>query len=127
MALAASSNGAPSACAAAAIASGGVRPPLCSALNRTQIWMPKSTPSPTNSGMNATEIRLNRPTASNPTALVTTSPATIVARIAPTSRTDRVANHNVASIATSMTAPTTPILSSSVANSSSDNGTSPVS
>jgi hypothetical protein len=77
--------------------------------------------------MKATEIRLNRPIASRPTAVVTISPAMIVIMIAPTSLTERVASHSVSSIAPSMTIATSPMFSCSVANSSSASGTSPVS
>ncbi len=71
-------------------------------------------------------MRLNRPMTSSPTAVVTTRPATIVPMIAATSRTDRVASQSVSSMAPIMTKATTPIFSSSVANSWSASGTSPV-
>ena len=76
--------------------------------------------------MNAIEIRLSRPTASNPAASVTSSPIAIVTMIAATSFIDRVASHRVANMAASITPATSPILFCKVANSSSDSGTSPV-
>ena len=49
-----------------------------SARLRTLNWMLKSTPSPTNSGMKATEMRLKRPVASRPMAAVRTRPISVV-------------------------------------------------
>ena len=68
--------------------------------------MPKSTPSPTNSGMNATEIRLSWPTASSPSAVVTIRPAMVVPRIAVTIRHERIASQSVSSIAKIIAPPT---------------------
>jgi hypothetical protein len=97
-----------------------------SALKRTANWMPKSTPSPTNSGMKATEITFSRPTASSPSASVMTSPVTMVPMIAATIRPDRTASHRQPSIATTITAPISPMPSRIEPNSSSASGTSPV-
>ena len=107
-------------------AANGASPATRSALKRTLTWIPKSTPSPTNRGMNATEIRLKVWTASNPVAAVRISPTAVVATIASTVFAERVANHKAISNAATMIAPTSPIFSCSEPNSSSDSGTSPV-
>ena len=98
-----------------------------SARQRTLNWMPKSTPSPTNSGMKATEIRLNRPTAASPSAAVMVSPTTVVSRMATIIRTDLTANHSMSSMETSIVPVISPTCCFSDENCSSFNGTEPVS
>ncbi len=97
-----------------------------SARKRTISWMPKSMPRPTNSGMKATDIRLNRPTAARPTPMVITSPARVVTRMQASMRNDRVASHSIRNTAASMAQETSQALSFREANSSSDSGVSPV-
>ena len=87
--------------------------------------MPKSMPSPTNNGMNATEIKLKRPTIASPSAAVTTNPAAVVARIAPIIAADRVAIHSSAVTAASIATPIITAPSPRLANSSSASGTGP--
>jgi hypothetical protein len=88
--------------------------------------MPKSTPRPTNNGMNATEIRLNRPMISRPAPAVRIRPTTVVARMATISRTDFTANHSISTMEPSMTEVIRVARCFSEANCSSFSGTEPV-
>ena len=97
-----------------------------SARLRTLNWMLKSTPSPTNSGMKATEIRLKRPTASRPMAAVMTRPISVVQRIAIVMRVERTASQRMPTSAVAMATVIRPASSASEANSSSASGTWPV-
>ncbi len=97
-----------------------------SARKRTLNWMPKSTPRPTNSGMKATEIRLNRPTVMRPAAVVSRRPIRVVSRIAPTNRADFTASPSMTSTARPIEPVTSQARSVSEANSSSERGTEPV-
>ncbi len=103
-------------------------PTFCnrSARKRTISWMPKSMPSPTNSGMKATEIRLKRPTAARPTPMVMTRPARVVVRMQASILSERVASHSISSTAPSMEPDTSHARSARDENSSSDSAVSPV-
>ena len=57
--------------------------------------MPKSMPSPTNSGMKATEMTLKRWKMSRPSAAVQTRPTKVVTRMQTISRAERTASHSI--------------------------------
>ena len=70
---------------------------LATALSRKRMpnWMPKSTPIPTNSIANATEMMLSAPTISRPSAAVTTRPPSRSTNTASTSFIERSASHRI--------------------------------
>ena len=88
--------------------------------------MPKSTPSPTNSAANATEIRLSCPTITSPSAAVMTRPHKVVVSTAMMSFGERKARNRISVIAAIVTVLLSPAFSATVANSSSASGACPV-
>ena len=92
----------------------------------TPYWIEKSTPRPTNSTMNATEIMFSEPTIARPSAAVTTRPTNSVTSTEPIIRFERSASHRITSTASSVKTPLSAAPSSTDANSSSASGCSPV-
>ena len=94
---AASASEPPTSSAALKCVDPGSAPIVATLRYATAYWMPKSTPSPTNSTANATEIRLNAGKIISPKLAVSASPTTRHATIATTVRTDRTASHSIPS------------------------------
>ena len=88
--------------------------------------MPKSTPRPTNSTANATEIGLSAPTIHSPTAAVRISPTTRLTSTAKMMRAFLSASHSTRQTSSDVTTALSSAPSAMVSNSSSDSTTDPV-
>ena len=88
--------------------------------------MPKSTPRPTNSTKNATEITLKAPTRRSPAAAEMASPANRLSATALMMRNERSASHRITSTASKVSVALSAAFCLMVPNSSSSIGMRPV-